>query len=31
LKGWSESKVVVRFWIVGILLAMLTLATFKVR
>jgi len=31
LKGWPESKVVVRFWIVGILLALLTLATFKVR
>lgn len=31
LKGWPETKVVVRFWIVGILLAMLTLTTFKVR
>lgn len=31
LKGWHESKVVVRFWIVGILLALLTLTTFKVR
>jgi phospho-N-acetylmuramoyl-pentapeptide-transferase len=31
LKGWPESKVVVRFWIMGILLALLTLATFKVR
>ena len=31
LEGWHESKVVVRFWIVGILLALLTLATFKVR
>jgi len=31
LKGWAESKVVVRFWILGILFALLTLATFKVR
>jgi phospho-N-acetylmuramoyl-pentapeptide-transferase len=31
LKGWPEPKVVVRFWIIGILLALLTLTTFKVR
>lgn len=31
LIGWPEQKVVVRFWIVGILLALLTLSTFKVR
>ncbi|MBN1540876.1 phospho-N-acetylmuramoyl-pentapeptide-transferase [candidate division KSB1 bacterium] len=31
LKGWAEPKVVIRFWIAGILLALLTLATFKVR
>jgi phospho-N-acetylmuramoyl-pentapeptide-transferase len=31
LLGWPEEKVVVRFWIVGILLALLTLGTFKVR
>ncbi len=31
LKGWAESKVVVRLWIIGILLALLSLATFKVR
>lgn len=31
LSGWPEEKVVVRFWIVGILLALLTLGTFKVR
>ncbi len=31
LKGWHESQVVVRFWIVGILLALMMLATFKVR
>jgi len=31
LKGMHESQVVVRFWIIGILLAMMMLATFKVR
>jgi len=31
LSGWSESKIIVRFWIVGILLAILTLVTLKVR
>jgi phospho-N-acetylmuramoyl-pentapeptide-transferase len=31
LKGWSEQQVVVRFWIVGILLALLSLTTFKIR
>lgn len=31
LSGWSESKVVVRFWIVGVLLALLSLSTFKIR
>jgi len=31
LCGWSESKIVVRFWIVGALCALLTLATLKVR
>ena len=31
LKGWAEPKVVVRFWIVGILFALLTLTTFKIR
>jgi phospho-N-acetylmuramoyl-pentapeptide-transferase len=31
LKGWPEQRVVIRFWIVGILLALLTLATFKIR
>ncbi len=31
LLGWDESKVVIRFWIIGILLTLLTLATFKVR
>jgi len=31
LKGWSEEKVVVRFWIIGIILALLSLGTFKIR
>ncbi|MBI4685035.1 MAG: phospho-N-acetylmuramoyl-pentapeptide-transferase [Nitrospirae bacterium] len=31
LKGWPEPKVIVRFWIMGIMLALLSLATFKIR
>ena len=31
LKGWHENKVVVRFWIIGILLALLSLSTFKTQ
>jgi phospho-N-acetylmuramoyl-pentapeptide-transferase len=31
LGGWHESKVVIRFWILGILLALSTLATLKLR
>lgn len=31
LKGWSEEKVVVRFWVIGIILALLSLGTFKIR
>jgi len=31
LKGWPEPKVIVRFWIVGIMLALLSLTTLKVR
>lgn len=31
LKGWPESKVIVRFWIVGIILALFSLATLKLR
>ena len=30
LKGWAEPKVIVRFWIIGIILALLSLTTFKV-
>lgn len=29
--GWTENKVIVRFWIVGIILSLLTLVTLKVR
>ena len=31
LKGISESKIIVRFWIIAILLAVLSLATLKIR
>lgn len=31
LKGWSEPKVIVRFWIISIILALLSLATLKLR
>ena len=30
-KGWSESTIVIRFWIISILLAMISLITFKMR
>ncbi len=30
-KGWSETTVVVRFWIISILLALLALSTLKIR
>jgi len=29
--GWSESKVVVRFWIVAALLGLLSLSTIKLQ
>lgn len=31
LKGWPESKVIVRFWIIALVLALLSLTTLKVR
>ena len=31
LKGWAETKIVTRFWIIGLLLALFSLTTFKVR
>ncbi|MCM2560677.1 phospho-N-acetylmuramoyl-pentapeptide-transferase [Lutimaribacter sp. EGI FJ00015] len=30
-KGWSESQIVIRFWIIALILAMIGLATLKVR
>jgi phospho-N-acetylmuramoyl-pentapeptide-transferase len=30
-KGWQENKVVVRFWVVGIVLALASIATLKIR
>ena len=30
-KGWSESTIVIRFWIISIILAMISLLTLKVR
>ncbi len=31
LKGYTESKIVTRFWIVGIILAVITIVTLKIR
>jgi phospho-N-acetylmuramoyl-pentapeptide-transferase len=31
LKGWAEPKVIVRFWIISLILAILSLATLKLR
>ncbi|HVN97728.1 MAG TPA: phospho-N-acetylmuramoyl-pentapeptide-transferase [Syntrophorhabdaceae bacterium] len=31
LKGWNEGKIVVRFWIVSIILALIALSTLKLR
>jgi len=31
LKGWAEPKVIVRFWIVSILLALIAVSTLKLR
>ena len=31
LKGWSESKIIIRFWIIAAILALITLATLKLR
>lgn len=31
LKGWAEPKIIVRFWIISIILALLGLATLKIR
>ncbi len=31
LKGWNEEKIVVRFWIISVILALLALSTLKLR
>lgn len=31
IKGWTETQVVVRFWLIGAMLAMMALATIKLR
>ncbi len=31
LSGWKESKIIVRFWIIAIILAIITLSTLKIR
>ena len=31
LIGWPETRIVTRFWIIGILLALFSLTTFKIR
>jgi len=31
LKGWAEPKVIVRFWIISVILALVTLSTLKLR
>jgi phospho-N-acetylmuramoyl-pentapeptide-transferase len=31
LQGWTESQVVIRFWIISVVLALIGLATLKLR
>ena len=31
LSGWNENKIIVRFWIIAVILAMLTITTLKIR
>ncbi len=31
LKGWSESKIIIRFWIAGAMLALIALSTLKIQ
>ena len=31
LKGWAEPKIIVRFWIISVMLALIALATLKLR
>jgi phospho-N-acetylmuramoyl-pentapeptide-transferase len=30
-KGWAESKVIIRFWILGILCSLMAFSTLKLR
>ena len=31
LSGWQESQIIIRFWIIAIILALITLMTLKIR
>jgi len=31
LKGWAEPKIIVRFWIIGIILGLIAISTLKIR
>jgi len=31
LKGWAEPKIIVRFWIIAIILALIAVSTLKIR
>jgi phospho-N-acetylmuramoyl-pentapeptide-transferase len=31
LQGWAEPKIIVRFWIIAIILALLGISTLKIR
>jgi phospho-N-acetylmuramoyl-pentapeptide-transferase len=31
LKGWAEPKIIVRFWIIGIILGLIAIGTLKLR
>jgi len=31
LKGWAEPKIIVRFWIISVLLALVSLSSLKLR
>ena len=31
LKGWAEPKIIVRFWIISVMLALVALASLKLR
>jgi phospho-N-acetylmuramoyl-pentapeptide-transferase len=31
LKGWAEPKIIVRFWIIGMILGLIAISTLKIR